>query len=157
MSFISKYVLNLRYTLLIVIIVVLRLSIKTIFMPYPVLLSNGHSVEGADHQFVVQCIRQSGKQVKLVIVTVSEEEARRLEPENSSTSNALEYYERRSVPVSVSSTEKKTDDAGKEYVVSILVCVCVCVCCGVLWGWTCVCAGGWGQTHVFIYMYVFYN
>ena len=80
--------------------------------------SNGQSVEGADHQYVVQCIRQSGKQVTLDIVPVSEEEARRLEPDNSSSSNALEYYERRSVPVSVSSTEKKADDNGKEYVVS---------------------------------------
>lgn len=82
-------------------------------------LRNGQSVEGADHQYVVQCIRQSGKEVTLDIVPVSEEEARRLEPDNSSSgNNALEYYERRSVPVSVSSTEKKTDDNGKEYVVS---------------------------------------
>ena len=80
--------------------------------------SNGQSVEGADHQYVVQCIRQSGKQVTLDIVPVSEEEARRLEPDSSASSNALEYYERRSVPVSVSSSEKKADDNGKDYVVS---------------------------------------
>ena len=48
--------------------------------------SNGQSVEGADHQYVVQCIRQSGKQVTLDIVPVSEEEARRLEPDNSAGS-----------------------------------------------------------------------
>ena len=78
------------------------------------LTSNGHSVEGADHQFVVQCIRQSTSQVTLVVVSVSEEEAHRLEPD---TGSGYEYYERRSVPVSIPSSDKKTDEAGKEYVV----------------------------------------
>jgi sorting nexin-27 len=81
---------------------------------------NGQSVEGADHQTVVQMIRQSGKQVKLTVISVSEDEARRLEPESSSSTTAgpgVEYYERRSVPVSVPEFEKLMEN-GKEYVVS---------------------------------------
>ena len=78
--------------------------------------SNGKSVEGADHQSVVQCIRESGNAVDLVVVSVSDDEARRLEPDTSSTS-AMDYYERRSVPVTVPDTQKLKDETGKEYVV----------------------------------------
>jgi sorting nexin-27 len=63
-------------------------------------------------------IRQSGKQVKLTVISVSEDEARRLEPESSSSTTAgpgVEYYERRSVPVSVPEFEKLMEN-GKEYV-----------------------------------------
>ena len=80
---------------------------------------NDQSVEGADHSTVVQLIRQSGKQVKLYVVSVSDEEARRLEPETSTASSSnpgVEYYERRSVPISIPETQKLTED-GKEYVV----------------------------------------
>lgn len=63
-------------------------------------------------------IRQSGKQVTLAVITVSEEEARRLEPDTSSNQTpGVEYYERRSVPVSIPESEKLTEN-GKEYVVS---------------------------------------
>ena len=85
------------------------------FLPF----SNGQSVEGADHQTVVQLIRQSGRQVKLLVISVSEDEARRLEPPSETTTNnpGVEYYERRSVPISVPETEKLTEN-GKEFVVS---------------------------------------
>lgn len=83
---------------------------------------NGEVVEGADHSTVVQLIRQSGKQVVLSIISVSDEEARRLEPDTSSSSSTpgVEYYERRSVPVSLPETEKLSEN-GKEYVVSVVV------------------------------------
>ena len=57
----------------------------------------------------------------LLVVSVSEDEARRLEPETSSTSQnpGVEYYERRSVPVSINDTEKLMEN-GKEYVVSVM-------------------------------------
>ena len=74
-------------------------------------------MEGADHQNVVQLIRQSVDAVNLVVISVSEEEARRLEPEGGGGMSAMDYYERRSVPVSVPDTNKQKDDAGKEYVV----------------------------------------
>jgi hypothetical protein len=73
-------------------------------------------VEGADHQTVVQLIRNSGSEVHLVVVSVTADESRKLEPENTGMS-AMDYFERRSVPVSIPDTEKMRDDAGKEYVV----------------------------------------
>lgn len=79
---------------------------------------NGEAVEGADHSKVVQLIRNSGKEVNLIVVSVSDEEARRLEPENSSGSiSAMDYFERRSVPISIPDTRKEKDSAGKEFVV----------------------------------------
>ena len=79
--------------------------------------SNGANVEGMDHQSVVQLIRKSGNQVKMLVVSVSDEEARRLEPETNTASVGMDYYERRSVPVTIPTSKKKTDDTGREYVV----------------------------------------
>ena len=77
-------------------------------------------MEGADHSTVVSLIRNSGREVNLVVVSVSEEEARRLEPEGGSSSgsmSAMDYFERRSVPVTIPDTRKAKDTAtGKEYV-----------------------------------------
>ena len=78
--------------------------------------SNHQVVEGADHQTVVQLIRNSRSEVHLVVVSVTPDESRKLEPENTGMST-MDYFERRSVPVSVPDTEKMRDDAGKEYVV----------------------------------------
>jgi hypothetical protein len=75
-------------------------------------------VEGADHSTVVKLIRNSGKQVNMVVVSVSEDEARRLEPDGSSGSmSAMDYFERRSVPISIPDTRKERDaGSSKEYV-----------------------------------------
>lgn len=80
---------------------------------------NGEVVEGADHSRVVQLIRSSGKEVNMVVISVSEEESRRLEPEGASNGNTttMDYFERRSVPISVPDTEKVRGENGKEYVV----------------------------------------
>jgi sorting nexin-27 len=70
-----------------------------------------------DHQSVVQLIRKSGNQVKMVVLSVSDDEARRLEPETTNSSSVgMDYYERRSVPVTVPTSKKMTDESGKEYV-----------------------------------------
>lgn len=82
------------------------------------LLRNGVVVEGSDHSSVVQLIRNSGREVNLIVVSVSDEEARRLEPEGSSGSmSAMDYFERRSVPISIPDTRKEKDTTGKEFVV----------------------------------------
>lgn len=74
-------------------------------------------MEGSDHSSVVKLIRNSGKEVNMIVVSVSDEEARRLEPEGSSGSiSAMDYFERRSVPISVPDTRKDRDAAGKEFV-----------------------------------------
>ena len=75
-------------------------------------------MEGSDHSSVVQLIRNSGREVNLIVVSVSEEEARRLEPEGASGNmSAMDYFERRSVPISIPDTRKMRGDDGKEYVV----------------------------------------
>lgn len=85
------------------------------FLP-PLPCSNSQVVEGADHATVVQLIRNSGREVNLVVVSVSEDEARKLEPDSSGGSmSAMDYFERRSVPVSIPDT-RKAKDTGKEYV-----------------------------------------
>ncbi len=80
--------------------------------------SNDIPVEGSDHSNVVQLIRGSGREVNLVVVSVSDEEARRLEPEGvTGNISAMDYFERRSVPISIPDTRKVKGDAGKEHVV----------------------------------------
>ena len=64
----------------------------------------------------MQLIRQSGNQVNMVVLSVTDEEARRLEPENNAGNTSIDYYERRSVPVTIPTTQKLTDETGKEYV-----------------------------------------
>ena len=102
---------------------------------------------------MVQLIRNSGKEVDLVVISVTDEEARRLEPDQQGMS-AMDYFERRSVPISIPDSKKLVDEAGKEYVgfniylankalvtrryrefdslntnvSGVCVCVCVCVC-----------------------------
>ena len=53
----------------------------------------------------------------MVLLSVTEEEARRLEPETSPGTSSMDYYERRSVPVTIPDTKKLQDETGKEYVV----------------------------------------
>ena len=52
----------------------------------------------------------------MTVLQITEEEARRLEPDNTSARTGVEYYERRSVPVSIPDSTKLTEN-GKEYVV----------------------------------------
>lgn len=48
---------------------------------------------------------------------MTDEERAKLEVESTPTPSSVEYYERRSVPLAIPSSEKKTE-SGKEYVVS---------------------------------------
>ena len=77
---------------------------------------NGVPVEGVEHQRVVDLIRASGKKVKLTLVSVTKEEAGRLEMESTPNIDATDL---RSVPLSIPDLEKKTGEDGKEYVVRI--------------------------------------
>ena len=52
----------------------------------------------------------------MVVISVSEEDARRLEPDNSPGNSSMDYYERRTVPISIPDTKKMTDETGKEYI-----------------------------------------
>ena len=66
-------------------------------------------------------IKRSGNVVSLTIVSVTDEERAKLEVDSTPNPSSVEYYERRSVPLSIPSNDKKTDEYGKEYVVGILV------------------------------------
>lgn len=81
--------------------------------------SNGVAVEGADHHTVVQLIKRSGNTVRLSVLSVTDEERAKLEVESTPTPSSVEYYERRSIPLSIPSSEKKSDENGKEHVVRI--------------------------------------
>lgn len=74
-------------------------------------------MEGSDHQSVVQLIKRSGNVVSLTILSVTDEERAKLEVDATPNPSSVEYYERRSVPLSIPSSDKKTDEYGKEYVV----------------------------------------
>ena len=78
---------------------------------------NDVNVEGVEHQRVVDLIRSSGKKVKLTLVSVTKEEANRLEMESVPT---VDVTDMRSVPLSIPDFEKKHGPDGKEYVVRAL-------------------------------------
>lgn len=85
--------------------------------------SNGVAVEGSDHHTVVQLIKKSGNTVRLSVLSVTDEERAKLEVETTPTPSSVEYYERRSVPIAIPSSEKKQDENGKDYVVSLVLLV----------------------------------
>ena len=78
---------------------------------------NDVNVEGVEHQRVVDLIRSSGKKVKLTLVSVTKEEASRLEMESAPS---VDLTDVRSVPLSIPDLEKKQGTDGKEYVVCTL-------------------------------------
>ena len=75
---------------------------------------NDVNVEGVEHQRVVDLIRSSGRKVKLTLVSVTKEEASRLEMESAPS---VDLTDVRSVPLSIPDLEKKQGTDGKEYVV----------------------------------------
>ncbi|OQV24522.1 Sorting nexin-27 [Hypsibius exemplaris] len=63
---------------------------------------NGISVEGVTHKQVVEFIRSGGHTLSLTVITVTQEDAERLEPLEEASSNfAIDYSERRSLPISI--------------------------------------------------------
>jgi sorting nexin-27 len=87
---------------------------------------NGISVEGADHQKVVDLIKSSGNSVRLTVLSVTSDEASRLEQD--SHTQAQDSFDMRSVPVQIPSFDKKTGQDGKEFVVRFDQ-YCVRMCC----------------------------
>lgn len=82
---------------------------------------NGISVEGADHQKVVDLIKSSGNSVRLTVLSVTSDEASRLEQD--SHTQAQDSFDMRSVPVQIPSFDKKTGQDGKEFVVyNVTIC-----------------------------------
>ncbi|XP_037082859.1 sorting nexin-27-like [Pollicipes pollicipes] len=63
---------------------------------------NGVNVEGATHRQVVEHIKSGGESLTLTVISVSAQEAERLEPsEEGSTFSSVDYSEKRSLPISI--------------------------------------------------------
>ncbi|GAU94164.1 hypothetical protein RvY_05989 [Ramazzottius varieornatus] len=62
---------------------------------------NGISVEGVTHKQVVDLIRSGGHTLSLTVISVTQEDAERLEPQEESTNLTVDYTERRSLPISI--------------------------------------------------------
>lgn len=63
---------------------------------------NSINVEGATHKQVVEHIKSGGDSLTLTVISVSAQEAERLEPsEEGSTFTAVDYSEKRSLPISI--------------------------------------------------------
>ncbi|KAF4529317.1 hypothetical protein B566_EDAN011411 [Ephemera danica] len=75
------------------------------YLPVPVELSpdsNGVNVEGATHKQVVDLIKSGGDVLTLTVISVTAQEAERLEPsEDPAAYNYIDYSEKRSLPISV--------------------------------------------------------
>ncbi|XP_003745088.1 sorting nexin-27 [Galendromus occidentalis] len=63
---------------------------------------NGVNVEGATHKQVVDLIKSGGDKLKLTVISVTAQEAERLEPqEDSGGISYMDYSEKRSLPISI--------------------------------------------------------
>lgn len=85
--------------------------VKTIL----VFLRNGENVEGATHKHVVNLIKKGGDKLTLVVISVSQHEAEKLDSESSS-GEFFDYSDKRVVPISIPETRQVTSD-GETYVV----------------------------------------
>lgn len=78
---------------------------------------NGVNVEGAEHRYVVELIKQGGDVLKLTVISVSRKEAERLEPsEETSGFSYIDYSEKRSLPISIPDYSY-IESSGEKYVV----------------------------------------
>ncbi|XP_076330452.1 sorting nexin 27 isoform X3 [Tachypleus tridentatus] len=63
---------------------------------------NGVNVEGATHKQVVDLIKSGGEKLTLTVISVTPQEAEKLEPSDDSSSYSyIDYSEKRSLPISV--------------------------------------------------------
>lgn len=63
---------------------------------------NGENVEGATHKQVVDLIKSGGDVLTLTVISVTAQEAERLEPAEEVTGyNYFDYSEKRSLPISI--------------------------------------------------------
>ncbi|GFS38263.1 sorting nexin-27 [Trichonephila inaurata madagascariensis] len=77
---------------------------------------NGINVEGATHKQVVDLIKSGGDKLTLTIISVTAQEAERLEPsDDSSGYSYIDYSEKRSLPISI--PDYNWVEKGDKYVV----------------------------------------
>ena len=88
---------------------------------------NGENVEGATHKHVVNLIKKGGDKLTLVVISVSQQEAEKLDSESSSGGEYYDYSDKRAVPVSIPETRQVVSD-GETYMVRDVACIT-----GVFW------------------------
>lgn len=71
-----------------------------------VLHRNGENVEGATHKHVVNLIKKGGDKLTLVVISVSQQEAEKLDSESSSGGEYYDYSDKRAVPLSIPETRQ---------------------------------------------------
>ncbi|XP_070506055.1 sorting nexin-27 [Chironomus tepperi] len=77
---------------------------------------NGVNVEGATHKQVVDLIKSGGDCLTLTVISVTPQEADRLEPSEDSGYSYIDYSEKRSLPISIPDYNIVTRN-GEKYVV----------------------------------------
>jgi len=85
---------------------------------------NGENVEGATHKHVVNLIKKGGDKLTLVVISVSQQEAEKLDSESSSGGDYYDYSDKRAVPLSIPETRQVVSD-GETYMVRDVDCVFV--------------------------------
>ena len=85
---------------------------------------NGENVEGATHKHVVNLIKKGGDKLTLVVISVSQQEAEKLDSESSSGGEYYDYSDKRAVPLSIPETRQVVSD-GETYMVRDVDCVFV--------------------------------
>ena len=68
-------------------------------------------MEGATHKHVVNLIKKGGDKLTLVVISVSQQEAEKLDSESSSGGDYYDYSEKRAVPISIPETRQVVSDA----------------------------------------------
>lgn len=77
-------------------------------------------MEGATHKHVVNLIKKGGDTLTLVVISVSQHEAEKLDSESSSGGEYYDYSDKRIIPISIPETRQVTSD-GETYVVRNLI------------------------------------
>ena len=81
-------------------------------------------MEGATHKHVVNLIKKGGDKLTLVVISVSEHEAEKLDSESSSGGEYYDYSDKRAISLSIPETRQVVSN-GETYVVRVvLVFVC---------------------------------
>lgn len=80
------------------------------------ILSNGENVEGATHKHVVNLIKKGGDKLTLVVISVSQHAAEKLDSDSSSGGEDYDYSDKCVIPLSIPEMRQVTSN-GETYMV----------------------------------------
>ena len=75
-------------------------------------------MEGATHKHVVSLIKKGGDKLTLVVISVSQQVAEKLDSDSSSGGEYYDYSDKRAIPVSIPETRQVVSD-GETYMVRV--------------------------------------